>query len=70
MAPETTQIEHARGVSRINHQDRLPAQTIDFAELIARIRALGRRAAAPLPPSLERRRCIARIPPTVVLRSM
>jgi tetratricopeptide (TPR) repeat protein len=23
MAPETTQIEHARGVSRINHQDRL-----------------------------------------------
>src|ERR1039457_7028251 len=26
MAPETTQIEHARGVSRINHQDRLLRQ--------------------------------------------
>ncbi len=26
MAPETTQIEHACGVSRINHQDLYPAQ--------------------------------------------
>src|ERR1035441_2166302 len=43
----------------------LPPQPLAFAELTARIRALGRRAAAPLPPSLERRRCIARIPPTV-----
>jgi DNA-binding response OmpR family regulator len=33
--------------------DYLP-KPFDFAELVARIRALGRRAAAPLPPSLER----------------
>ena len=26
MAPETTQMEHACGVSRINHQDHNPAQ--------------------------------------------
>ena len=32
--------------------DYLP-KPFDFAELVARIRALGRRAAAPLPPSLE-----------------
>src|ERR1700722_1596410 len=32
--------------------DSLP-KPFDFAELVARVRALGRRAAAPLPPRLE-----------------
>ena len=30
MAPETTQIEHACSVSRINHQDHLTAQNGDL----------------------------------------
>ena len=36
--------------------DYLP-KPFDFAELVARIRALGRRAVAPLPPLLRARGC-------------
>ena len=47
----STVAERVHGL-RLGADDYLP-KPFDFAELVARIRALGRRSAAPLPPTLE-----------------
>jgi len=47
----STVAERVHGL-RLGADDYLP-KPFDFAELVARIRALGRRSAAPLPPMLE-----------------
>src|SRR5882757_8834138 len=47
----TTVKDRVTGLS-LGADDYLP-KPFDFAELVARVRALGRRAATPIPPTLE-----------------